>query len=132
MVKGIIASGTALASDVNIPFTPTIVTGNTTYDSSTNSVKIAKPGYYDVYVSLPLMSAATDPVTIQLYANGTAISEAIAINHITTTVGRVTCQVFDTVLVKSVPAPSVAEISARIVGNTATLSGVGMIIVKES
>lgn len=131
MFKGTIASGTTLTADTNIPF---VTEWNTNprlrYNTSDNTVSILEQGYYDVYVSLPLSNVSASPITLQIYANGNPISEAVNVNTILSSQIK-TIQIFDILKVSRSIGSNIANMSIRLIGGTATLNTSGTLIIRE-
>lgn len=133
MYKGRIATGTVLAQNVNIPLTTVLNTNiNTRYNSSDNSVEILTGGYYDIIASLPLTNASAGPITLQFYADGEPIAEAIATNDMTATTGVTTFTIVDVIHVVQLPLVTDYEkISLRLTTGTADLYSDGVVMIEK-
>lgn len=133
MYKGRIATGTVLAQNVNIPLTTVLNTNrNTRYNSSDNSVEILTSGYYDIMASLPLTNASAGPITLQFYADGEPIAEAIATNDMTATTGVTTFTIIDTIqIIQSPLVTDYEKISLRLTTGTADLYSDGVVTIEQ-
>lgn len=131
MFKARIPENTVLVENTNIALTPIFNTNrNTVLDTTLNAVQIREPGYYDVYVSLPLTNASDSPLTVQLFANGQAIPEAVDTSDLTVTTGILTFHVTD--VIRVLPAAGqYANVSVRVIGGTADLADDGSFIVER-
>lgn len=133
MYKGRIATGTVLAQNVNIPLSTILNTNiNTRYNSSDNTVEILTGGYYDITASLPLTNASAGPITLQFYADGEPISEAIATNDMTATTGVATFTIVDVIhVIQSPLVTDYEKISLRLTTGTADLYSDGVVMIEK-
>lgn len=88
------------------------------HNSNSGDVVLQRPGYYEVdfNISASLTEASTDPVVIQLYANGTAIPDAII--QTTLTEGSYGNLTFNTII-KANPGSMGQTVTLTVVPNSA-------------
>ena len=72
---------------------------NVGHQSGSGNIVIRSPGFYEVNfdISFTTSEEVTDPVSIQLYANGVAIPDAIITTTVTSTSTYVNCS-FNTII----------------------------------
>lgn len=88
---------------------------NESHQEASPSITLNRPGYYDVYcdISFTTQSEETNPLSVQLYANGVAIPDAI----ITVNVGSTSTYVdssFGTII-KANPGTPLQKVSLTVV-----------------
>lgn len=127
MYKGNIIGVTA-SSDSNLPFNTVIQSNNkVSYDSSTNSILIKNTGYYEADIHLVLTGVAVGNITVSLIANGTALTEAQAIETSSATTDSITVDLHDVFKVNPYTMNNYANLSVQLSGACTVTSGVATV-----
>ena len=114
MFKGTITNATTVEADVNIPLTVQYNTnGNTSYSSAADAILIKKPGFYDVEAQFVLTDVAAGDVSVQMFADGNPIPEAIATGTSSATTNFITLPLTDKFRVVATSLPEHARLSFR-------------------
>ena len=114
MFKGTITNEIEVTANTNIPLTVQYNTnGNTSYSSSTNSISMRKPGFYDVEGQFVLTDVAEGDVSVQMYADDVPIPEAIATATSAATTNFITLPLTDKFRVVATSLPEHARLSFR-------------------
>lgn len=90
-----------VAANAAIPFNTVKfdVGNNISHTAGSSNIIVRSPGFYEVNfdISCTTLAEETDPVTIQLYANGVAIPDAIITTTISSTTAVENCS-FNTII----------------------------------
>lgn len=124
MYKGTITTGTAVAAATDIPFITQLNTNAHTAGKN-GEVRINSTGYYEANASVVITGyTASTAISLQLYADGVAIPEAIATSVPgSTTTSAVTLAVHD--IIRVLPDNfDIAKLTARLSGAATVESGV--------
>lgn len=78
MIEIVNTTQTTLVADQVVPLGGVTASSNTNASLSDNSIQLNRPGYYGVSGQFAITGTAAGDVTIQLYANGTAVPGALA------------------------------------------------------
>lgn len=100
---------------------------NIGHTSGSNSIVIRNSGYYEVNLDIAFTTAeapTTQPVTIQLYADGVAIPDAIIMTNVTAT--EVVNSSFNTIIRATRGLPSQTVSLTVIPSNDITISSVAI------
>lgn len=129
MYKGNILGVTA-SVDTNIPFNTVIQSNNkVSYDSTNKSILIKNTGYYEADIHLVITGVAVGDITVSLLANGTALTEAQAIETSSATTDSITINIHDVFKVNPYTVNEYANLSVQLSGACMITSGV--VTVKE-
>lgn len=129
MYKGNILGVTASA-DTNIPFNTVIQSNNkVSYDSTNNSILIKNTGYYEADIHLVLTGIAVGDITVSLMANGTALTEAQAVETVSATTDSITVNLHDVFKINPYTVSNYSNLSVRLSGTCTVTNGV--VTVKE-
>lgn len=127
MYKGNIIGVTA-SSDSNLPFNTVMQSNNkVSYDSNTNSILIKNTGYYEADIHLVLTGVAVGDITVSLMANGTALTEAQAIETSSATTDSITVDLHDVFKVNPYTMNNYANLSVQLSGACTVTSGVATV-----
>lgn len=107
----------AVNANSAIPFNvDKISIGNSIEHPTASSIVVKKPGYYMVTFDVSLSAAVDGLVTIQLFANGTAIPDAVIVETLTT--GN-TANVSFTTIIRALPGVVDDDVTLTVVPNEA-------------
>ena len=107
----------AVNANSAIPFNvDKISVGNSVEHPTASSIVVKKPGYYMVTFDASLSAAVDGLVTIQLFANGTAIPDAVIVETLTT--GN-TANVSFTTIIRALPGVVDDDVTLTVVPNEA-------------
>lgn len=114
MFKGTITDEIVTSANTNIPLTVQYNTnGNTSYSSSIDAISIRNPGFYDVEAQFVLTDVAVGDISVQMYADGNPIPEAIATGTSGNTTNFITLPLTDKFRVVATSLPEHAKLSFR-------------------
>lgn len=114
MFKGIVENTTTVGANTNIPLTVVYNSNsNTAYSSSDDTVLVKKPGFYDIKGQFVLTDVAAGDVSIQLFADGEPIPEAVATGTSTGTTVFITLPLIDMERVLPTLSTGFAKLSVR-------------------
>lgn len=124
MYKGTITTATAVTAGTDIPFVTKLNTNQHTA-ARNGEVRINSTGYYQADASVVITGyTASTAISLQLYADGVAIPEAIATAVPgSTTTSQITLPVHD--IIRVLPDNfDIAKLSARLSGAATIESGI--------
>ena len=78
MIELVNSTSATLTADQVIPLGGVTASSNTNASLSDNNIQLNRPGYYGVSGQFTITGTSAGDVTIQLYANGTAVPGALA------------------------------------------------------
>ena len=100
---------------------------NVSHTAGNSNITVNRPGFYevDLDISFTTQETVTDPVTIQLFANGVAIPDAIIETSVTSNTTIRNCS-FNTII-RALPGVPYQNVTLTVIPNTAiTISSVAI------